>query len=446
MNLRPLLIIPPLALALIGFRWMNQTPEVVPTVPEEARLAVRVQQIEPRPVTVTAVGYGRAEPVRDWSAIAEVNGRVTELAEGLAVGQIVEAGAVLVRIDRTDYELERRKVEANIAAVEAQLAELAREEENSRATLEVEERILEVAQAEYDRVASLVGRGTSTQATLDTNQKTLLAQDSAVTRLRNTLALYPAQRQSLEATLDARKADLAEAERALEKTTLTAPFRGRVSEFEVEIGQFVRTGDRLLALDDISAVEITAELQPSSFAPVILTSLGEDIDTETPVDISRAVDMLVGAGVTAEVRSTFAGMDAAWPAEIVRLRGTTDSETGTLGLVVRVTDPLQGRRALNRPPLTVGSFVSVHFSTPPIEGALTVPRSALHYGDDGTPFVYLADADNRLRIAQVDAVQVIGDQVSVLGGLDGSETLVLSDPRPPIVGMALDPIPVGQDQ
>ncbi|PRY26837.1 HlyD family secretion protein [Aliiruegeria haliotis] len=440
MNLRPLMIIPPIVLGILGFRMMMQTPDTDGTPPETRPLAVRVMQLEPQAMSATAVGYGHVEPVRVWSAISEVQGRVIRLADGLAVGTVVAEGEELAAIDRTDYELGRQKTEANIAAVEAQISELDRQIENSRATLEVEERILAVAQAEFDRVASLVGRGASTQATQDAAQKTLLAQTTAVTNLKNTLELYPAQRKSLEATLAVRKAELAEANRSLEKTTITAPFRGRVSELNVEVGQFARSGDVLMVLDDISAVEITAEIQPSAFVPMVTVALGDEIASDGTVDTSQAVSLMRAAGVTASVSMEIAGLDARWPSEIKRLRGTMDSQTGTLGLVVRVDDPLVSRREVNRPPLNVGSFVTVTLATQPVAGSLTVPRDALRYTDEGKPFVYIVEAGDTLGLAEVTTGQVIGNEVVVFDGLEGTETLVLSDPHPPVLGMALTPV------
>jgi RND family efflux transporter MFP subunit len=299
-----------------------------------------------------------------------------------------------------------------------------------------------VAQAEYDRVSSLVARGATTQATLDSAQKVLLGQETAITKLRNTLALYPAQKKSLEATLTLRRAELSEAERSLEKATITAPFRGRVSAMNIETGQFVRTGDTLLSLEDISAVEITAEVQPLSFAPLIALALGDRFDAETDVDVSQAVQILAESGVTAEVGMSVAGLHPVWPAEIVRLRGTIDSETGTLGLVVRVANPMTSQRQIGRPPLNIGAFVTVTFITAPVEGSVTIPRSALHHDDNGGAFVYLADLEDRLLAQSVEVGQVLGGAVLILSGLAGGERLVLSDPRPPIIGMALDPVPV----
>lgn len=442
MNFRPLLFIPPVALGVAGFMWMT-TPREVPSEPvPEMALAVRVQTVAPRQHTVAANGYGRVTAAHSWSAVSEVQGRVTHLAEGLAEGTIVEAGQVLIEIDRTDYELSRQKALANIAAAEAGLAELDRSEANSRRALEYEQSILTVAQNEYERVQSLVGRGTSTEATLDSARKTLLAQEAKVTSLTNTLALFPAQRASAEAALAVRRAELAEAERALQKTTLTAPFRGRATAVTIDEGQFVRSGDSLITLDNTDTAEITAEIQPSAFQPMITSAFGGKASVQALVDTARAVEIFAQAGITAQVQLANGMPGASWPAQIVRVRGTQDAQTGALGIVVRVDDPLLAAPQLGRPPLNSGAFVSVIFSTTPEAPMLTIPRDALHLDDDGTRFVYLADADDRLARRTVTTGPVIGAEIVIREGLSTGDRLVLGDPRPPIPGMKLDPVDV----
>ncbi|NDR58720.1 efflux RND transporter periplasmic adaptor subunit [Aliiruegeria sabulilitoris] len=440
MNLRPLMILPPLVIAVLGFNWMTrEQPEDV-IRQEEFRLAVRVMEILPQPVSASVTGYGRVEPVRDWSAVSEVQGRIETIPGDLAAGSIVEAGDVLFEIDVTDYELARQKAQANITAVEAQLHEIERQEENTRKTLELQERTKAVAQDEYDRVASLVERGASTQAALDTAQKTLLAQSNSVLALENTLALYPAQRESLEATRAVRNSELREAERSIEKATISAPFRGRVSEIGVEAGQFVRTGDTLLVLDDTSAAEVTAEVQPTTFAPIFMATRGKVDLPEEGIDTSGAMAILKEAGISAEVRVSLGNRVMSWPAELARMRGTLDTDTATMGVVVRVEDPTFGQPELQRARLESGAFVSVIFTSQPIENTIRVPRSALRYGDDGAAFVYLADAQDRLAKSAVEVGPSIGEDAIILSGLEGGERLVLSEPSPPVIGMALDPV------
>lgn len=407
----------------------------------ETGLVVRVTPVEPRAIIATATGFGRVVAEHSWSAIAEVQGRVVGVLPGLDIGRIVEKGTVLVEIDQTDNELSRQKTLANIAAVQADLAELARQEENSERLLQVEMRILEVAEAELARVQSLLQRGAGTQAAVDTAEKALLAQQNSVTNLTNTLALYPAQGDALRATLLVRQAELAEAERALEKSTIVAPFRGRVASMDAEAGQFVGTGYNLLSLDSSAAAEVTAEVQPSSFGPVVFSAFQTSFLEQGRFDTSQFIETLESLGVSARVELTSSEKFEGWEAEIVRLRGTMDAETGTMGVVVRVADPLTSRPGVRRPPLHTGSFVRVVFSSAPREGSIAVPRHAVHVTDRGQPFVYLADAQNRLVTREVTLGQVIGGDVLVRSGLTGGETLVLGQPSPPVTGMKLTLIP-----
>ncbi|MDP2578348.1 HlyD family efflux transporter periplasmic adaptor subunit [Shimia thalassica] len=437
MNLRPLMIVPPIAIAIGVFITMNRGAPDTGGAPEERAVAVRVQTIEPTEVIGTAIGYGRAEAVRNWSAVAEVQGRITFMHEGHAVGSIVDEGTVLIEIDTTDYELARKKALANIAAVEAQIAELEQEEANSIAMLEVEERILGVAEDEFDRIESLVERGASSQSVLDGSRRAMLAQTVSVASLRNAISLFPSKRQSLEATMSLRQSEIAEAERSIEKAKIVAPFRGRVSEANVEAGQYVRVGDRLMSVDDVSAVEITAEVQPSEFGPMISLAFKGELEPDENIDTSQAVTLLTRAGVTAEVAMAQSGFQATWPAELVRTRGTLDADTGALGVVVRVNDPLVSVRPINRPPLNSGTFVAVRFTTGPRAGVIVIPRTAVRYDDDGVPFVYTADNENRLTVTRIKAGPVLGADVVIQEGLSGGETLVLSLPRPPVPGMKL---------
>lgn len=440
MRLRPLLFLPPVLLGVAGFLWMTSDRDVPVVAAEEASIAVRTLTITPGPVVATAIGYGRVEAERSWSGIAEVQGRIASLATGLAQGSIVDAGTTLMEISQTDYELSRQKAQANIAAAQAQLAELDRSEDNSRVALEVQERILAIAQAEYDRIETVFKGGSDSAATLDSSRKTLLAQEASVTSLKNTLALYPSQRASAQATLDVRRAELAEAERSLEKTRITAPFRGRVASVTVETGQFVRTGDTLITLDSTDAVEITAEVQPRSFEPLVATALGKQFELLNLVDTSQAVSLLENANITATVSLPTFNSDATWEAEIVRLRGTMDSETGAMGFVVRVKEPLIASPELRRPPLNAGAFVAVTFSSQPMAGLITIARDTLHYSDQGETFVYLADADNRLAVRMVQTGPIIDGDIIIQSGLEDGDTLVLSDPRPSVPGILLEPV------
>jgi len=437
MNWKTLLFLPPIALALGGYFYLNQTRDIDAEPPVEAQLPVRAVTVQPQSLVPTAIGFGRVEAARTFSAIAEAQGRVTVLADGLAEGTVVKANTVLIEIDRTDYDLTLGKTQANIAAAKAQLAELARQETNTRASLEIENRTLEVTQAEYDRIATLVERGTSTRAALDTAQKALLAQEKAVLGLENTLALYPVQTQSVEATLAVRNAELAEAERQLSKTTIRAPFDARVTASNVEVGQFVRVGEVLVTLEGTEAAEITAELQPTAFEPLVRLLFADLALRDLQIDVTNGVRLLQQAGLSAKVKVSDRSFDVTWPAEIQRYRGSTDSETGTIAFVVRVEGPNRADPKNRRPPLNVGSFVAVEFAGPAREGMIAVPRSAVRRDDADTAFVFVADENTRLARRDITPGPVVDGQVVIEDGLSAGDIVVLSTPQPAVLGVKL---------
>jgi RND family efflux transporter MFP subunit len=442
MNFRPLLIVPPIVLGVLGFMWMSQSEDVVSAPREEVRLAVRVMTLIEAPLTLTATGYGRVEAVQSWSAVSQVEGRVQDVFANLAVGTVVEAGDLLIQIDPTDHELSIAKTEANIAAAQATLTELTQQEENTRRLLEVEERVFEVAQTEFDRIQLLSQNGTVTTASFDNAQKALLSQENAVINLTNTLALYPTQRATAEATLSVRQAELAEAKRGLANTTITAPFRGRVSAKSIESGQFVRLGNDLLTLDAIDEAEVIGAFQPSAFGSLMRSAVGPQLQNVAEIDATRVIEYMEQGGVSAHVELDFAGNIARYRAVPTRFRGSIDGETGTLGIAVRVDNPLVSNGQQGTPPLEFGSFVSVTLEATPSAGMISIPRAILQQDDDGQPFVYTADADDRLALTPVTPGPVAGDRILISAGLAEGDRVLLSTPRPTVPGVALELIHV----
>lgn len=441
MNFKPLLVLPPLALGIVGLMWMNSREAPPVEAAETAQLAVRIMNIEAAPVLVRTSGFGRVVAAKEWSAVSRVQGRATSLAEGLSEGRIVEAGEVLIEIERTDYELAVARAKANVASSEARLDELERQEANTRRSLDIQQSILAVAQAELDRAEELLASGAGTGRAVENAQSAYLAQQSAVVSLQNSIDIFPAQRMAAEAALDVQRVALSEAEADLSHTTITAPFKGRIDSTAVQQDQYIRSGEILLTLHDISAAEVTAEIQPQAFAPLAASVFGPDFIAGADIDIARAIEALTAAGVTATVNLDQPNGRRSYPAQLVRFRGTVDEETGTIAFTVRVDDPFVANRESGRLPLIVGSFVSVDLTAPPGESVIAIPRSALRRDDQGAPFVYVADEEDRLAIRPVTVGVVLDARVTTSQGLQNGDRLVLSNPHPPIPGIELIVVP-----
>lgn len=440
MNLRPLLFVPPLALGVAGYIWLTAPESEVETAPVDTITAVRTQTIALTSVIPSASGYGRVKAEDSWSAISQVQGRAKFVKDELAIGNIIRAGTEIIRIDSRDYEISLARATASRDSAVAALDELAASEQNTKATIELEKRITKLRNDDVDRKQTLLKRGSVAQASVDTSVRELLAQEKLVLNLENTLRLLPAQRASLQATIDTRVVEIEEAERALANTVISASLSGRVTAKAVSPGQFVRVGDTLVTIDSTRASEIVAEFQTRVLGNLFSVLVGDTAQSDLPtLNFTDASDTLKQLGLTAKVRMQSGERSFFWPAELVRFDGSADPTTGTVGLVVRVDNPSMPDPNRPGPPLTNGTFVEVILSAPKPVKALRVPRSAIHT-EAGTEFVYVVDNESRLARAVITTGSVQDDLVVVLTGLPEGKRVVLSNPRPAVIGMRLDPI------
>jgi RND family efflux transporter MFP subunit len=429
--LKKLLILPIVGLGVLAVVLMvkgKKAPEV--RGPEELATTVRVVEVPRLTMRPHAIGYGEARPRRVWQAVPQVGGRIVHLSEDVKEGAFVPEEAVLVRIDRADYDLEVQVGEARLVALRAQLKETETREKTVRTSLAIEKRSLELAQAELERIRSLVKEETLAPADLDREERNALTQSLRVQEIENALTLLEPQRAVLRAQITQEESNLSKARLAVERTVIRAPFDCRIGPVNVEQDQVVQPGQMLFSADGTDATEVTAWL-PTQGMRQILSAGTAPIDLATGMDAFRE-----RAGLTAEIRLSIGAHVVTWPAEVVRIRGI-DSQTRAIGIDVAVENPFQKMVVGVRPPLIRGMYVEVEIRSKPRPDQVVVPRSALH----GEGVVYLVDGESRL-VRRPVTVGFVQDEFAIVSeGLEGGETLVVSDLVPAIDRMLLDPTP-----
>ena len=440
MNWRAILFFPAVAVGVGAFWFMTQPSEETGSAEEKAPavVAVRAKVIEQLPLDVVVTGYGHVEPVRSWNAVSQVEGRIVTLADGLATGRIFDENTVLIEIDPRDYEIRVARAEANLATAQAQLQELGAQESNTRAQVLLERKVEGFLQKEYDRVVALVERGSVATSRQEQANRDLLNQQRKVLDLENQIALIPVQRISADASIRTRDVELEEAERDLARTKIFMPFRGRVSSVDLSVGEFIRVGTALATVDDISTSEVVASIQPEDLTDAVLALIKRDDAFALPLrDNNTALAALKGLGFEVVVQQTTSGRIQRWPATITRFVGASDAQTGTVGVVVRITDPLKPDIVQQRPPLNTGSFVEVVFQGKTVGDRVSIPRNLVRYDSDGSPYVFVSGADQTLQRRDIVLGRRIQNRIFVTEGLKAGDTLVLSTPQPAILGQRL---------
>jgi multidrug resistance efflux pump len=211
----------------------------------EAPLAVRAIRINTDKVVPRYTAMGVVQSPRSWNAVAQVGGEVEYRSSNTEVGRFVEAGEILLRIDREEYEIAVRQIKAATTETKARMENLDVKEASTLKLVEVERESLELLESNYIRTRETLDRGAASPGEVDDARREYLSQLARVTDLESVLNGYPSDRAALEATLEVNQAELANAQLALSRTELKAPFSGRVTEVVAEEAEFVSVGQQL---------------------------------------------------------------------------------------------------------------------------------------------------------------------------------------------------------
>ena len=385
----------PVALGAATLVWAASTRQPPETVAVEGRATVvRVVTVAPGPFVPRVSGFGVVEPARSWAASTQIAGRVAWLSPDFVRGGWVAAGASLARIADDEYRIALAQALAQVAALDARLAELALAVENAGESLAIEEQALALTEAELARQEALVARGAAPAATLEAQRRQTLTQRARVQDLRNQIALYPDQRRALEQERLAAEATAERARLDLGRAEITAPFAARVASTDVEIGQFVAAGGSLGLLQGVAAAEIDAQMSQGALRAFVRAVFGE-----TAPAPDAPLDAALRGRLSAEIRLRVGEDTVVWPAEVSRASPVLDADTRAFGVILQVADPFRADPRIGRPPLSRGLFVEAVIAGPAMPQALAVPRAALRGGA-----VLVADAEDRLRRVPVEGM------------------------------------------
>ena len=332
---------------------------------------VRAHAVELKDVELVVESEGTVRPRRRVELVPEVTGSIVWVSPSWVAGGFFSPGEALLRIDASDYETVVVRAKAEVA--QAQLA-VEREAEEA-----------EVAMREWIR----------------------LGNDAADAP---DLVLRKPQLAEKLAGLAAAEASLRQAELDLARTTLRAPpYRGRILEKSVDLGQYVTRGAPVATAYSIDEAEVMLPIADSELAYVDL-----------PLDVARDGDRLVGPEV--EISADFAGREYTWKGHIVRTAGEIDPRTRRVRAIAEIEDPYASGEEIGSPPLTVGLFVRASIRGRRLTNVAVLPRHALRDGRT----VLVIDDRSTLRSREVTVARADAEHVYITEGLSTGELVCVS--------------------
>jgi len=426
-------LLPPVALGIGIAVWLVSTAEPPTRSDEHERSVVaRTMTTEVTPVRTVVRGYGNVRAARSWEAISEISGTIIWRHPELDTGNMLRAGTKALKIDPTAYELAVAQAQAELAALEADIAQLDTDEANTGRLLALEQSRLNLTETELTRIRDLVARGVASQSAADAQESATLQVRRVVAELQNALGLIPSRRNRLDAEMARTKAVLARANRDLAKTDVVVPFDLRVGSVHVERHQFVAAGQPLVTADDIGQAEIIAQIPVMSFRRLL--GDGSQDKPLTPAGLpKRFAEIAVDVRLVSDPSQT-------WSGRLVRVESALDPQARSVPAVVVVDDPYASANPPVRLPLVPNMYVELLLEGPVISESVTIPESAVHEGD----LVYLRDPEGRLVLREVSVSWRQAGEAIITQGVGPGEDVILDDLVPAIPGMIVIPAEGGE--
>lgn len=254
------------------------------------------------------------------------------------------------------------------------------------------------ASAEQARAALARDQAQSLQAQAQEARLRPLADKDYITRSEYEVALT--QSKSLQATVEANRAALEQAQLQLAYASITAPISGRTGSLSVKPGNLVSSG--------------------TGGAPLVV------INSTRPILVSlsvpqRYLEEVRRSWATGAVKVTIspgANSPTVTDGTLVFIDNSVNQQTGTIVLKARVKN--------EKEELWPGQFVAARIVLRVEQDALVLPESAVQPGQDGS-FVYLAK-DGRAQIQNVQVDRQIDEWVVISKGLAGGEEVIRDVP------------------
>ena len=339
----------------------------------ETTSAIRAMTVVKESLRLKIRSEGTVTPKTQTNVIPEIKGRVTWLSPNLVVGGYFQAGDLLVTIDAADYEARTGLAQAQLLRAEAEL---------------------EHKRFEFKRLQQLIKDNLVSQSNLENAARA---------------------HKIAKANVIESKINLAQAERDLGRTKITAPFEGMVRSESIDIGQFVQQGAPIASIYASDAVEVRLPIVNAQLAYL------------DPANLQRG-ELDPATAPMIRLTARYAGTSFIWRGQLARTEGEIDAQSRMITAVARVR---QDNQSPDVPPLQVGAFVAAEIEGQYLDDIVRLPRAALRPNSQ----VLIIDGDNRLRFRAVNVLRLENDFVIIDSGLESGEVVNLSPIQTVVDGM-----------
>lgn len=257
-------------------------------------------------------------------------------------------------------------------------------------------------QAQYNQALAALARDRAQLENARAQEQRLapLLKQEFITRQEYDVAVTSAK--SLEATVQAGQAAVEQSRIQLEYSRIVAPISGRTGQLAVRAGNLVPASGGGAPLVTINSTD-----------PILVSFSIPERQLE---EIRRFQQ---GQGIRIGIHPDQSGPSVA-EGNLVFIDNTVTAQTGTVLLKTRVDNAKEV--------IWPGQFVNVRIVLTVEPNAVVVPEVAVQPGQQGS-FVYLIDADSKVRVQPVTVSRQIGNEVVIASGVKDGDQVITEIPQ-----------------
>lgn len=327
---------------------------------------VEVSPLKSEAYTVYIEASGTVTAGTQSNVVSEVSGRIVNISENFSEGSYFEENEVLLEIDQSNYlsavEIAKSDVEVN----KSSLLQLAAEEKSNLRSIGLAKKNLNIGNKELTRLRGLFNRKTISRSALDTEEQRINQLEQTLQNLQGSQNTFASRKSAIQARINASEATLKQESLTLSRTSIKAPYAGRILTKSVDIGQYVSTGSTLAETYATDFVNVELPLSLNQYE--LLGMPEAFINKEITADELPTVTLTNPDSLRKDN----------WQGKVVRTGAALDAQSRQINVIVQVDNPYEAREGISLP-IRIGQYLNAKIKGKTFENVYVLPPVSVKY-------------------------------------------------------------------
>ena len=347
---------------------------------------VEVMALKPQDYTVTITASGIVKAGTQTNLVSEVTGRIVSISDNFKEGSYFNKNSELITIDKANYENSLAIVKGDVAASRATLNQIIEEEKSAKRSYQLARKNLSLGKKEVNRLRELWAKRLVARSAVDIEEQKTNQLQQKLEDLQGKLNTFKSRKQATDAKINATLAREKQERLNLSRTTIKAPYSGRILEKNVDVGQFVSMGTLLGKIYATDYVEVDLPLSLSRYE---LLNIPEAFK-------NKSIDEKLFSEVIFKNPNSIQNNE--WKGRIVRSSAALDANSRQITVIARVDNPFDANEGVSSP-LRIGQYIEAQIKGKTFRNVYVLPTVAVRQNKE-----ILLLEDGKIQVVPVNAL------------------------------------------